>query len=104
MPKDIGSGRDRLPSAFHPFIREADAYHRLGKALERAGITDGSYYAYEAAAELDCQVPELRTSWGGGALQWADRPRAVIAESVRDFKAHSFRRTRHLWESPNQWG
>src|SRR5262245_45465739 len=95
MPKDIGSGRDRLPSPFHPFIRGVGASHRCGKALGRGGISDGGYYAYEAAAELDWQVPGLRTSWGGG-LQWADRPTAAISESVRDFQASSFCRDRHL--------
>src|SRR6266545_5405846 len=65
MPRDVRHGSDALFSPFGSFIREADAYHRLGKALEKAGIADGSYYAYNAAAELDRQVPEIQNSWEG---------------------------------------
>jgi hypothetical protein len=102
MPKDIGSGRDRLPSPFDPFIREADAYHRLGKALERAGITDGSYYAYEAAAELDCQVPELRTSWGGAFNGQTGRQRLFL-NLLETFKPAAFVETGTFRGSTTRW-
>jgi hypothetical protein len=78
MPRDVRHGSNSSCSPFDPFLREADAYHRLGKALERAGVTDGSYYAYSAAAELDYQVPELRNSWGGAFNGQECRQRLVV--------------------------
>jgi hypothetical protein len=102
MPKDIGSGRDRLPSPFDPFIREADAYHRLGKALERAGITDGSHYAYKAAAELDCQVPELGTSWGGAFNSQTGRQRLFL-NLLETLKPAAFVETGTFRGSTTKW-
>ena len=92
-----------MPSPFHPFIREADAYHRLGKALERAGITDGSYYAYEAAAELDCQVPELRTSWGGGAFNGQTGRQRLFLNLLETFKPAAFVETGTFRGSTTRW-
>jgi hypothetical protein len=102
MPRDVGPGSDRLPSPFDPFIREADAYYRLGKALEKADITDGSYYAYNAAAELDYQVPELRNSWGGAFNGQKCRQRLFL-NLVETLKPAAFVETGTFRGSTTKW-